>query len=45
MGLMGAAFGIGFIVGPAIGGTLVAHHHSIPAIAAALISLLNLVGM
>ena len=38
MGLIGAAFGIGFTVGPALGGTLGHFHVSLPAYAAALFS-------
>jgi len=40
MGLLGAAFGIGFSTGPAIGGILGHYHVSLPAFAAALFSLL-----
>ena len=42
---MGAAFGIGFIVGPAIGGILAAADLMYPALAAAALSFLNLLGM
>lgn len=35
MGMLGAAFGIGFTIGPAIGGLLGHFHHSLPALAAA----------
>jgi MFS transporter, DHA1 family, tetracycline resistance protein len=42
-GLMGAAFGIGFVVGPAIGGLLGAYGPRVPFYVAAAISALNLV--
>ena len=58
LGLIGAAFGFGFIIGPAIGGTLsnwrqVAalmegiglSRFSVPALAAVIISLVNLIGV
>lgn len=45
LGLVGAAFGIGFIVGPALGGTLVSWDPHYPALAAAFLSLMNLIGM
>src|SRR4051812_45639223 len=38
MGMLGAAFGIGFTVGPALGGILGHYHESLPAYAAALCS-------
>jgi MFS family permease len=41
MGLIGAAFGIGFILGPAIGGILSIYGYSTPIYFAALLSLLN----
>lgn len=40
-GLLGAAFGVGFIVGPAIGGWLGAHNPRLPFWVAAAASLLN----
>jgi predicted MFS family arabinose efflux permease len=40
MGMIGAAFGLGFAVGPAIGGMLGHFAHSLPAYAAALCSLI-----
>jgi DHA1 family tetracycline resistance protein-like MFS transporter len=40
MGLVGAAFGIGFVVGPAIGGILSRYDYSLPGYAAAALSLL-----
>ncbi len=47
MGLIGAAFGLGFILGPAIGGTLAripvsGRHGSVPCFVAAGLSLVNL---
>jgi DHA1 family tetracycline resistance protein-like MFS transporter len=44
-GLIGAAFGLGFILGPAIGGTLSNWGNSIPPLAAAAMSFLALVGI
>jgi len=43
MGLVGAAFGLGFVLGPAIGGILAGYSYAAPAFAAAGLSLLNLV--
>ncbi len=43
LGLIGAAFGLGFIIGPAIGGILSQNGFSIPAFVAAGLSLLNLI--
>jgi len=43
LGLIGAAFGLGFIIGPAVGGLLSKWGYHIPAFAAALISFLNLI--
>nr|AHB82049.1 MFS transporter [Sorangium cellulosum] len=40
-GLMGAAFGIGFIVGPAVGGLLGSVHQRLPFLVAAGLNLLN----
>ncbi|KQS01798.1 MFS transporter [Sphingomonas sp. Leaf357] len=40
-GLIGAAFGIGFIVGPAIGGLLAQFGHRAPFIAAAVLAFVN----
>jgi DHA1 family tetracycline resistance protein-like MFS transporter len=46
LGLIGAVFGIGFIFGPALGGTLsVGGNYSLPAFAAAGLSALNLLGV
>jgi MFS family permease len=42
MGMIGAAFGLGFIFGPAIGGALMLYGYSVPAYAAAGLSLVNL---
>lgn len=42
MGLIGAAFGIGFILGPAVGGILSVHGYSTPIYFAALLSGLNI---
>lgn len=38
MGMLGAAFGIGFALGPAVGGVLAHFHQALPAVAAALAS-------
>ncbi|AKU91055.1 MFS transporter [Vulgatibacter incomptus] len=43
MGLIGAAFGLGFVLGPAVGGLLAGISHAAPALAAAGLSALNLV--
>ena len=46
LGLIGAAFGVGFIFGPAIGGTLAADgNYALPALAAAALSAINLVAV
>ncbi len=42
-GMMGAAFGLGFVIGPAIGGLLGTFGPRIPFYVAALVSLINLV--
>lgn len=42
-GLVGAAFGVGFVIGPAIGGLLGEFGHRVPFFAAAAFSFLNLV--
>jgi DHA1 family tetracycline resistance protein-like MFS transporter len=42
LGLVGAAFGLGFIIGPAAGGALSQWGYNVPAFAAALIAFLNL---
>ena len=43
MGLIGAAFGLGFVFGPAVGGLLAHYGHAAPGFAAAVICGLNLV--
>ncbi len=43
MGMIGAAFGIGFLLGPALGGALSHYGYSIPILAAACLSALNLI--
>jgi MFS transporter, DHA1 family, tetracycline resistance protein len=43
LGMIGAAFGIGFIIGPAAGGLLSRWGYAVPAFAAAGLSLVNLV--
>ncbi|MEJ5202108.1 MAG: MFS transporter [Anaerolineales bacterium] len=45
LGLIGAAFGLGFIAGPAIGGFLSQWGYHVPALAASTISLLNLIAI
>ena len=45
MGLLGAAFGLGFILGPAIGGILSRWGYAVPAFAAAGLATLNLIGI
>lgn len=45
LGLLGAAFGLGFIIGPAIGGTLSVYGFALPAFVAAGFSLLALLGV
>jgi DHA1 family tetracycline resistance protein-like MFS transporter len=46
LGLIGASFGLGFIFGPALGGTLSAGgNYSLPALVAAGLSALNLLGV
>lgn len=45
LGLVGAAFGLGFIIGPAIGGTLSVYGFALPAFVAAGFSLLALLGV
>ncbi len=44
MGMIGAAFGLGFVFGPAVGGILSAHSLSTPGYVAAALSAVNLVG-
>lgn len=43
LGLIGAAFGLGFIIGPVIGGTLARFGYNVPAFVAAGLSFINLV--
>ena len=45
LGLLGAAFGLGFIIGPAVGGTLSVYGYSVPAFAAATMSLIALLSI
>ena len=45
LGMIGAAFGLGFILGPAIGGFLSQWGYAIPAFAAAGLALINLIGV
>jgi len=44
-GLIGAAFGLGFIIGPAVGGILSRWGYNLPALIAALVSFLNLLSI
>jgi DHA1 family tetracycline resistance protein-like MFS transporter len=43
LGLIGAAFGLGFVIGPAVGGVLSTWGYAVPALAAAGLSGLNLI--
>ncbi len=43
LGMIGAAFGLGFIIGPVTGGLLSQWGYAVPAFAAAAISLINLI--
>ena len=45
LGIIGAAFGLGFIIGPAMGGFLSRFGFNVPALVAAGLSLLNLIGV
>ncbi len=45
LGLIGAAFGLGFIIGPALGGALSQWGYSLPAFIAASVSFLNLLSI
>jgi len=45
LGLIGAAFGLGFIIGPATGGLLSSWGYAVPAFAAAGLALLNLIAV
>jgi DHA1 family tetracycline resistance protein-like MFS transporter len=44
-GIIGAAFGLGFIIGPAVGGLLSRWGYSVPAFAAASLAFLNLLSI
>jgi DHA1 family tetracycline resistance protein-like MFS transporter len=45
LGMIGAAFGLGFILGPAAGGVLSQWGYSVPAFTAAFVSILNLLAI
>lgn len=45
LGLIGAAFGLGFIIGPAVGGTLSKWGYNLPALVAAGLAFLNLISI
>jgi DHA1 family tetracycline resistance protein-like MFS transporter len=45
LGLIGAAFGLGFIIGPAVGGILSSYSYALPALIAAGLSLINLISV
>jgi len=45
LGMIGAAFGLGFIIGPAVGGALSQWGYNIPAFVAASVSFLNLLAI
>jgi DHA1 family tetracycline resistance protein-like MFS transporter len=45
LGLIGAAFGLGFIIGPAVGGFLSTWSYSTPAFAAAVLAFLNVLSI
>lgn len=45
LGMLGAAFGLGFIIGPAIGGLLSVYGFSLPAFVAAGFSLISILGV
>ena len=45
LGLIGAAFGLGFIIGPAVGGLLSKYGYGVPALVAAGLSFLNLISI
>jgi len=42
MGMLGASFGVGFVLGPAIGGLLAPYGHAVPMLTAAGLAALNL---
>jgi DHA1 family tetracycline resistance protein-like MFS transporter len=45
LGLLGAAFGVGFIIGPAVGGILSVYGFAVPAFVAAGLSLISILGV
>lgn len=45
LGIIGSAFGLGFIIGPAVGGLLSRWGYSVPAFAAAFLAFLNLISI
>ncbi|MCU0520935.1 MAG: MFS transporter [Anaerolineae bacterium] len=45
LGIIGAAFGLGFIIGPAMGGALSRFGYNVPALVAAGLSLVNLIAV
>jgi len=45
LGIIGAAFGLGFIIGPAMGGFLSQWGYALPALVAAVLSFINLLAM
>jgi MFS transporter, DHA1 family, tetracycline resistance protein len=45
LGMIGAAFGLGFIIGPAAGGTLSQWGYNLPAFVAAGVATINLIGI
>ncbi len=45
LGLIGAAFGLGFIIGPAVGGALSVYGYAFPAFVAAALAFLNLIAV
>jgi len=45
LGLIGAAFGLGFIIGPAVGGVLSVYGFAVPAFVAAGLSLISILGV
>ncbi|HUV26021.1 MAG TPA: MFS transporter [Anaerolineales bacterium] len=45
LGLLGAAFGLGFIIGPAVGGILSVYGFALPAFVAAGLSLISILGV
>lgn len=45
LGIIGSAFGLGFIIGPAVGGLLSRWGYDVPAFAAAALALINLISI